>query len=84
VVCKIRREFELKGFNDMFNGVEAKILSISYPKWDGEKIIIEKHLGSDENGLYIPISDSDRKYTVNGVEYAVKEVENAYATSIVG
>ena len=32
VVCKIRREFELKGFNDMFNGVEAKILSISYPK----------------------------------------------------
>ena len=87
-VCKIRREFELHGFNDMFNGVEAKILSISYPKWDGEKIIIEKHLGTDCNGLYIPIANSTRKITLTEEDGSKKEYtvdqENAYTASIVG
>jgi hypothetical protein len=29
--CRIRRAFRLHGFNDMYNAVEAKILSVEYP-----------------------------------------------------
>ena len=88
--CRIRRAFRLHGFNDMYNAVEAKILSLSYPEWDYEnnKINIVTLDGTDSNALYLP--SGKREYTASyvnesgNVVHISGEKESAYATSIVG
>ena len=73
--CRIRRAFRLHGFNDMYNAVEAKILSVEYPTWDAvnKRVVLNTIDGNSENTLLL---ESNNKTDTSD--------DGAYITSIVG